>query len=208
MRLHLIILVRSFLLVLITAHGLAGQAPTSEDSLARQARQEFREQRLSDAERDFRELIKRQPSDIMAQIMLGNTLFRQEKYGEAITPYEKARELEHRAHVLNLDQKRIVGDRLAMAYGLSGQLDKARSLLEDSIRQDPDYGLNYYNLACAFAESGDEDKMLANLSLAIKHRDHVLKGEQLPDPRSDPSFKKYLEEERFVKLMSGVAHQR
>ena len=207
MRFRLIILVGSFLLVLTGARGVAGQAPTSEDSLAHRARQEFREQKFSDAERDFREIVKQQPSNIDAQVMLGNCLFRQEKYQEAIIPYERARELQRHAKVLSLDQRRILGDQLAMAYGMSGQLAKARSLLEDSIRQDPDYGLNYYNLACAFAESGDEDKMLANLSLAIKHRDQMVKGEQLPDPRSDPSFKKYLGEERFAKLMRDSGYK-
>src|ERR1700690_3193262 len=108
MRFRLIILVGSFLLVLTAAHGVASQAPTSEDSLAYRARQEFREQKFSDAERDFRELVKRQPSDIDAQVMLGNCLFRQEKYPEAIIPYERARELQHRVTVLTLDQRRIL----------------------------------------------------------------------------------------------------
>jgi predicted Zn-dependent protease len=201
MRLQLLVAAASLLVLVTGDYGVAIQSPASEGALARQARQEFRDGEFSDAERDFRELVRRQPSDITAQIMLGNCLFRQEKYQEAVVPYERARELQRRARVLSLDQRRILGDQLAMAYGMSGRLDKARSLLEDSIRQDPDYGLNYYNLACALAESGDEDKMLANLSLAIKHRDHMVKGEQLPDPRSDASFKKYLDDERFLRLL-------
>ncbi|MGO8791309.1 MAG: tetratricopeptide repeat protein [Terriglobia bacterium] len=207
MKFHLLVAVASFLLLLAGDYGAATKSPATEDDLAGKAREEFRDEKFSDAERDFREIVKRQPSDIDAQVMLGNCLFRQEKYQEAIIPYERARELQRHAKVLSLDQRRILGDQLAMAYGMSGQLAKARSLLEDSIRQDPDYGLNYYNLACAFAESGDEDKMLANLSLAIKHRDQMVKGEQLPDPRSDPSFKKYLGEERFLTLMRDSGYK-
>lgn len=46
--------------------------------------------------------------------------------------------------------------------------------------------------------------MLANLDLAFQHKDHVLKGEQMPDPRSDSSFQKYVRDEDFVKLMKAL----
>ena len=76
-------------------------------------------------------------------------------------------------------------------------------MLEDAVRQDPEYPLNYYNLACAFAEAGDRDQVLANLALALQHKANMLKGEQLPDPRSDPSFQKYVQDPEFVKLARG-----
>ena len=74
------------------------------------------------------------------------------------------------------------------------------------IRLDPDYPLNYYNLACAFAGEGDKAKMLANLSTAFQHKDHVLKGERMPDPRSDDSFQKYVHDDDFVKLMKQIGY--
>ena len=91
-----------------------------------------------------------------------------------------------------------------MAYGMAGQPKKARVVLEEAIRRDPDYALNYYNLACAFAELGERDRMLVNISLAFKHKEHMLKGEQLPDPRSDQSFQKYLQDKQFIKLMNEL----
>jgi hypothetical protein len=93
-----------------------------------------------------------------------------------------------------------------IAYGISGNLKKVHTLLEDAIRQDPDYPLNYYNWACAFAEEGDKDKMLTNLSTAFQHKEHVLKGEQMPDPRSDDSFQKYVHDDEFVKLMKQLGY--
>jgi hypothetical protein len=42
--------------------------------------------------------------------------------------------------------------------------------------------------------------VLANLALALQHKTKMLKGEQLPDPRSDPSFQKYVQDPEFVKL--------
>jgi hypothetical protein len=64
--------------------------------------------------------------------------------------------------------------------------------------------LNYYNLACVFAEDGNKGKMLANIELAFQHKDHVLKGERMPDPRSDSSFQKYVQDDDFVKLMKAL----
>jgi hypothetical protein len=82
-----------------------------------------------------------------------------------------------------------------------------RVSLDVAIQQDPEYPLNYYNLACAFAEEGDKNKALANLSLAFQHKDNVLKGEKMPDPRTDSSFQKYLRDEDFLKLMARLGYK-
>ena len=34
--------------------------------------------------------------------------------------------------------------------------------------------MNYYNLACAFAEEGAKREMLANLSLAFRYKSHIV----------------------------------
>jgi|SRR5437870_575722 len=188
-------------------HGVPWQDPQgrrSGDALAERAREEFREHKYQAAERDFRAITRRDPSNVYAQLFLGQCLFAQQKYVDASTSFEEARELEQKHAVLSLDQKRILGDQLAMAYGMAGQPKKARVVLEEAIRRDPDYALNYYNLACAFAELGERDRMLVNISLAFKHKEHMLQGEQLPDPRSDQSFQKYLQDKQFIKLMNEL----
>jgi tetratricopeptide (TPR) repeat protein len=183
------------------------QVPQSNDKLTEQARQEYAAGKFADAERDFRELTKRDPSNVEGQVYLGQALFRQEKYTESVVPYEKAREFERNGSKLTSDQHRILVDQLVMAYGISGDLKKARAILEDAIRQDPAYPLNYYNLACAFAEEGDKSKALANLSLAFQHKDNVLKGEKMPDPRTDSSLQKYVRDDDFIKLMKKLGYQ-
>ena len=90
---------------------------------------------------------------------------------------------------------------------MRGDLKKAHALLDDAIKQDPDYPLNYYNLACAFAEDGDKAKLLTNLSLAFQYKKNVLSGEQMPDPRSDSSFQKYVRDPDFVKLMTDLGYK-
>jgi predicted Zn-dependent protease len=168
------------------------------------ALQEFREGKYSEAERDLWEITKADPSNIYAQVYLGQTLFKEEKYADAVGPFEKARTLEKGGKVLSSDQHRILIDQLVMTYGISGQGMKAHGLLDEAIQQDPKYPLNYYNLACVFAEEGKKEKMLANLTLAFQHRYHVLKGEQMPDPRSDSSFQKYVWDDGFLKLMKEL----
>jgi tetratricopeptide (TPR) repeat protein len=173
--------------------------------LRRSARQEFHDGKYADAERDFRQITKRDPSYLYAQFFLGQSLFRQQKFTDAIGPLEKAHQLEAGDEKLASDQHRILVDQLVIAYRITGNLEKVHTLLGDAIRQDPNYPLNYYNLACAFAEEGDKAKMLANLSTAFQHKDHVLKGEQMPDPRSPP-FQKYVHDDDFIKLMKQIGY--
>lgn len=193
----------SVLIVVFVAPCL-GQSAESNEKLAEKARQEYTAGKFADAERDFRELTKRDPSNVEGQVYLGQALFRQEKYADSVAPYEKARELERAGSKLTSDQHRILVDQLAMAYGISGDLKKSRALLEKAIRDDPEYPLNYYNLACVNAEDGNKGEVLTNLALAFQRKGHLLKGEQMPDPRADSSFQKYVRDDDFLKLMKAL----
>ncbi len=50
------------------------------------------------------------PSNLGAQLFLGQSLFRQQKFAEAVVPFEKARELEAGGKKLTSDQHRILLD--------------------------------------------------------------------------------------------------
>jgi hypothetical protein len=67
--------------------------------------------------------------------------------------------------------------------------------------------MNYYNLACASAEEGNKNKVLANLSLAFQHKANVLKGERMPDPRNDSSFQRYIRDDDFIKIMNKLGYR-
>lgn len=176
----------------------------SKDALAERAKRAFSDHQFAAAERSFRELTEADPSNLMAHTYLGHALFRQEKFADAIGPYERARALENEGKKLSQSEHRILVDQLVMSYGIAGQLSKAHSLLDVAIQQDPEYPLNYYNRACAFAEEGDKTKMLANLDLAFQKKANVLKGEKMPDPRTDSSFQKYVRDSDFVTLMKKL----
>jgi len=95
-----------------------------------------------------------------------------------------------------------------MSYGITGEMKKAHALLDEAIVKDQEYPMNYYNRACAFAEEGDKTKALANLDLAFQRKVNVLKGEQMPDPRADSSFQRYVRDSDFVNLMKKLGLQR
>jgi len=192
--------------VLSIAASCLGQSNDQQNSVADRALQEYKAGQYAAAERDCRELVKQNPSNILAQIYLGQSLYMQKKYAETIAPFEKARALEAGGIKLNSSQHHILIDQLVIAYGISGNLQKVHALLDEAIRQDPDYPLNYYNLACAYAGAGDKPKMLANLALAFQHKGHVLKGEKMPDPRTDDSFQNYVHDADFVKLMKALGY--
>ncbi|HZQ18847.1 MAG TPA: tetratricopeptide repeat protein [Terriglobales bacterium] len=180
--------------------------PTTKE-LAEKAQHEYATGHFADAERDFRELVKRDPNNIYAQVYLGQSLFRQEKYDQAVIPFEKARNLENAGIKLTLVQHRILVDQLAMSYGISGKSKECRALLESAIREDPDYPLNYYNLACLNAQEGNKRELINDLTLVFQHRDHVLNGEEMPNPRKDSSFEKYVNDPDFVALMKKLGYE-
>lgn len=175
--------------LLVTGSALAyGQ--WAETDAFQNAKHLYQTGHLEEAERGFRELVHHDRSNVAAQMYLGQTLFGEGKFSEAIGPYEKARVLEEAGAKLTLAQHRILGDQLAMAYGISGRTAESKALLQELVRTDPEYPLNYYNLACLAAEEDDKPGVLKNLGLAFQHKDQILQGEQMPDPAADVSFKK------------------
>ncbi len=198
----------SCLLVLVLAFipsASVAQQPSNSD-LAALAKQAFLAENFPKAEQYLRELVKRDPGNIQMQIYLGHTLFRQQKYAEAVAPYAEALRLEKKGSKLTQVEHRVLIDQLAMAYGISGQLSESKKLLQSAISEDPEYPLNYYNLACAHAESGNKADALKNLALAFEHKQHMLEGEVIPNPKEDSSFAKYLGDKDFIELMKKLGY--
>ena len=198
MKLHVIVATACLLA------GLSAQAQKPEVEMLRDAQRLYDSGRFADAEKSFAEITREHPDNIAAQMRLGQTLFKEEKFAAAVVPYEKVRSLEKSGTKLTLIQHRILNDQLAMAYGISGRSADAKALLQESVRTDPGYPLNYYNLACVSADESDKAGVLKNLSLAFQHKDQVLPGEQMPDPAADPSFKKYAQDADFKALVARL----
>lgn len=195
---------RITMVVLSLAGTLASAQGRPETDAFKNAEGLYKSGKWPEAEKSFAGIVHDHPDDIAAQMYLGQTLFREEKFAAAIVPYEKVRVLEKSGTKLTLTQHRILGDQLAMAYGISGRTADSKALLQESVRTDPSYPLNYYNLACVSADEDDKSGVLKNLSLAFQHKDQVLPGERMPDPASDPSFKKYAQDADFKALLARL----
>jgi predicted Zn-dependent protease len=188
----------------ILLSGAFACAQVAEMDAFQSAKRLYQAGRLAEAEKSFREITLHDPSNVAAQMFLGQTLFREEKFAEAVKPYEAVRALEKSGAKLTLTQHRILGDQLAMAYGISGRTADSKAFLHELVHTDPEYPLNYYNLACVAADESDKPGVLKNLKLAFQHTDKVLPGEKMPDPASDPSFKKYVQDADFKALLTRL----
>jgi tetratricopeptide (TPR) repeat protein len=87
--------------------------------------------------------------------------------------------------------RRVLTDQAGMAYGISGNLGKARSIFETAIATDPDYPLYYYNLASADAGEGKLSDARLHLQKAFDRKANLIPGETMPDPSTDDSFVPY-----------------
>jgi tetratricopeptide (TPR) repeat protein len=104
--------------------------------------------------------------------------------------------------------RRIATDQAVMAYGMSGDIAKSRSLLATAIKLDPKYPLNYYNLACADAEEGNASAAKLHLQQAFDQKAYVIKGESLPDPTQDDSILKLKSDESFWLFVESLQKNR
>lgn len=93
--------------------------------------------------------------------------------------------------------RRVVRDQAGMSYGISGDLAKARSLFENGVAEDPDYPLNYYNLACADADEKNLANAKVHLRQAFDRKDKMNPGEAMPVPTQDDSFLPYKTNQEF-----------
>ena len=96
-----------------------------------------------------------------------------------------------------LTPRRVATDQLVMSLGMSGDAKNSRAVAEIAIAADPDYPINYYNLACIDAEQGNAAGAKLHLQQAFDRRTNVLKGEAVPDPTKDDSILKLKNDEAF-----------
>jgi Tfp pilus assembly protein PilF len=179
----------------------AAETPSlASEELARGAAA-YRAGDMAGAEKHLRAATRLAPDDLRAFQTLGHFLYGRERFADAVAPYERALEIDRSTKVLDRNGRRVLVDQLGMSYGASGRVEKARAIFEEGVRQDPEYPLFHYNLACAHAELGDLDRALASLRNALQRKEKVLAGESFPDPRRDSSFQRYVGDARFRKLL-------
>lgn len=96
-----------------------------------------------------------------------------------------------------LNARRVALDLVVIALGMSGKVDQARAYAERGIQLDPEYPINYYNLACADAEEGKVTDAKTHLQQAFDRKANVIPGEKMPDPKADDSIQKLKKNKEF-----------
>lgn len=97
----------------------------------------------------------------------------------------------------SLTARRVITDQLVMSLGMSGDLTNSRAVAQKAIENDPDYPLNYYNLACADAEQGKSADAKLHLQQAFDRKANTIPGEKIPDPTQDDSIQKLKKNKEF-----------
>lgn len=148
---------------------------------------------------------EQKPNPEMLEYMRqGSAFYLQRDYKRAIPPYQKAVDLEKEKHMLDQTLWRVLVDNLGMAYGISGDLKKAKETFEYGLSKDPKYPMFHYNMACTFAEMNDPDKTIVYLKRAFGYKANMIKGERMPDPWTDDSFQRFMNNEKFVSALKEL----
>jgi hypothetical protein len=138
-------------------------------------------------------------------LLYGQVLYEHRLYKAAAPIFEQALgQLKDDNSADSLTMRRVATDQAGMAYGISGDLPKARKIFEAAIAKDPDYPLYYYNLACADAEEKKLDDAKMHLRDAFVRKANVIHGETVPDPSKDDSFLPYRDHKDFWNFIESL----
>ncbi len=141
--------------------------------------------------------------------LIGSDYYRNDDWGSAIKNYRQAYNIDKKTGELDYVSWTILTDNLGMAYGLNGDLDKSITLYKEAIQINPEYPMFFYNIACTYAEKGNELKAIDNLNKAYFYRKNMLPGEKyLPDPFTDNSFRNMLKNKDFLKIAELIRGSR
>ena len=142
------------------------------------------------------------PSSSYDYFTLGSELYKWKEHGKAAAALEKALALEQKKRELTQPQWRQLVMTLANALGAADNTERARDVLEYGVATEPTYPYFHHGLSRLYSYFGDLDRVLASLERAYQYvpKDKsflsFLRG--IPDPLSDPAFRRFKDEPRFI----------
>lgn len=151
---------------------------------------------LAGAEKLLREVTSHVPEWAAAYVLLGRVYFLEPKTNECLAAYERAHDLDLKQHLLTEEERHEVYNQLGVIYGLSHDYEKSIAILQEGMKDDPNYGEYEYNIACDYSEKGDLDTALEHL----KHAWALRATFQFPDVMKDSSFTRWHDDPRFQKV--------
>lgn len=149
------------------------------------------------AEKLFNEASALAPDWILPIYGLADMNFMLRKYSASAKFYARAKELDDKTHELDKAGRHDMLDQLGLSYALDADYKTAESVYKDALKEDPEFPMFHYNLACVYAESHNLSNALEHLKKAWEFKDNMPKGQPFPDPRKDDSWREYLDNPRF-----------
>jgi tetratricopeptide (TPR) repeat protein len=134
----------------------------------------------------------------------GSALYNKGQFSKSIRPYQQALNLEKSDRRLERDFWRVLVDNLGIANGITGDLKKAKETFDYGVSEDKSYPLFYYNLACTYAGMNDLEKTKSNLKTAFDYKENLIRGESMPDPRTDDSFQEFMKDKDFRRFVDSL----
>lgn len=156
------------------------------------------------AEKYFNEAIALAPEWALPVYGLGDLHFVMKKYSAASTAYGKARDLDDKKRQLDKDQRHDLLDQLGLSFALARKYKEAHAVYTAAVKEDPEFPLFHYNLACVYAETQDIENAITHLKLAWQYRENLPAGVEFPDPRKDSSFSEYLNDPAFKEAVEAM----
>lgn len=111
-------------------------------------------------EAGYRERIQKNPQDVSALTNLGNVLFDQERYLEAVVYYQDALEIQ--------PADASVRTNMGIALLRLGHREQAVTAFGQAATDEPANPFAHYNLGVALAEAGDLERAIAELEEAVR----------------------------------------
>jgi Tfp pilus assembly protein PilF len=121
--------------------------------------------------------------------------------------YQAALDREKQKRTISENMWRVLVDNLAMAYGVPGDLKRAKETIEYGLSKDPNYPMFHYLMACTYAEMDDVDNTIKYLRQAFQYKDNMIKGETFPDARTDDSFQRFMKNDKFVGALKEMSRK-
>ncbi len=143
------------------------------------------------------------PSNSLDYYHLGRVLYLNKEYHKAREPLTMALGLEHRERRLDTASWRDLVSKLIDSLAGTGELKRAKELMDYAASADPSYPVFQLALARYHARLGDLDNTIASLQKAFLNRENA-PGARLPDPSYDPAFERFRKDERFRKALKAL----
>jgi tetratricopeptide (TPR) repeat protein len=143
-------------------------------------------------------------SSLVAQ---GEAARTQSNYALAARFYQRAFDLEKVNRTFDNDTFLDLISKLALAYRMNGDLDKAKDTLDYGLSQNATYPIFHYDMACTYAQMGKVDESLGQLRLAFQYRSKVAAAQVPANPEEDKCFSKIANDPRFAAEVQQLEQQ-